>query len=208
MFKAFGWENVDKGAPTKQYEYYESYWLDLCKEYKIEPAICRNLYWDIIQQQPSSMYWGSYLKNMYIPHNINSKSLSITLHGKRHIIPNTALNYYDIRKALLENRHDEIEGMLDTGKIIGTISCGDVHIQADKIFYKNQEIHNSACSKLLSLIGEGLTPEGIEPWLKFIDKLMSNPSFNCREQAYKFLEHNGMPLTKNGNIIGYKGSQK
>lgn len=65
MFKAFGWQNVDKGAPIKQYEYYESYWLELCKEYKIEPAICRNLYWDIIQQQPSSMYWGSYL-NEYV----------------------------------------------------------------------------------------------------------------------------------------------
>ena len=34
---------------------------------------------------------------------------------------------------------------------------------------------------------------------------MSNPSHNSREQAYKFIEHKGMPLTEEGNVIGYKG---
>lgn len=63
MFKAFGWTNVDRSASQKQYEYYENYWLDLCDYYKVEPAISRNLYWDIIQQKPSSMYWGNYLKD-------------------------------------------------------------------------------------------------------------------------------------------------
>ena len=63
MFKSFGWANVDRSASTNQYEYYEDYWLDLCEEYKVEPAISRNLYWDIIQKQNSSMYWGEYLKD-------------------------------------------------------------------------------------------------------------------------------------------------
>ena len=34
---------------------------------------------------------------------------------------------------------------------------------------------------------------------------MRNPSFSSREQAYKFLEHKGMPLTADGNVLGYKG---
>ena len=70
MFRAFGWTDPDKAASQKQYEYYEDYWLDLCNYYKVEPAIARNLYWDIIQQQPSSMYWGEYLKDYdYIIHS-------------------------------------------------------------------------------------------------------------------------------------------
>jgi thermostable 8-oxoguanine DNA glycosylase len=63
MFKAFGWENVDVSSTKKQYEYFEDYWLDLSEEYKISPAISRNLFWDIIQQEPSSMYWGEYLQD-------------------------------------------------------------------------------------------------------------------------------------------------
>lgn len=62
MFKAFGWENVDDSSTHKQYEYFEDYWLDLSEEYKVPPAISRNLFWDIIQEKPNSMYWGEYLK--------------------------------------------------------------------------------------------------------------------------------------------------
>jgi hypothetical protein len=70
MFRAFGWADPDKAASQKQYEYYEDYWLNLCDHYQVEPAIARNLYWDIIQQQPSSMYWGEYLKDHdYIIHS-------------------------------------------------------------------------------------------------------------------------------------------
>mgnify|MGYP006142488897 FL=1 len=63
MFKAFGWANVDRSATKEQYEYFEDYWLDLCETHNVEPAISRNYYWDIIQKQSSSMYWGKYLKD-------------------------------------------------------------------------------------------------------------------------------------------------
>lgn len=73
MFKTFGWENVDKSASKEQYEYFENYWLDLCEEHKVEPAVSRNYYWDIIQQQPNSMYWGNYLKDYdYIIHTTSA----------------------------------------------------------------------------------------------------------------------------------------
>ena len=63
MFNAFGWENVDISSTNKQYEYYEDYWLDLSAEYGVPPVITRNLFWDVIQQKQSSMYWGEYLKD-------------------------------------------------------------------------------------------------------------------------------------------------
>ena len=63
MFKAFGWENVDISSTNKQYEYYEDYWLDLSAEYGVPPVISRNIFWDNIQNEPTSMYWGNYLKD-------------------------------------------------------------------------------------------------------------------------------------------------
>lgn len=61
MFKAFGWENVDKGASLEQYTYYEDYWNELSNSYDIPPVISRNMFWDKIQKQDSSMYWAKYL---------------------------------------------------------------------------------------------------------------------------------------------------
>ena len=61
MFKAFGWEDVDRGASPAQYKYYEDYWNELSNSYGIPPVISRNLFWDKIQKQDSSMYWAKYL---------------------------------------------------------------------------------------------------------------------------------------------------
>ena len=61
MFKAFGWENVDLSCSAAQYRYYEKYWLDLSNQHNIPPVISRNMFWDKIQNQQSSMYWANYI---------------------------------------------------------------------------------------------------------------------------------------------------
>ena len=43
-----------------------------------------------------------------------------------------------------------------------------------------------------------------EPLLKFWAKLKNNPSFNSRQMLFKFLEHNGHPITTEGNFIAYR----
>lgn len=40
---------------------------------------------------------------------------------------------------------------------------------------------------------------------KFWDNLKKNPSFNARKMMFKFLEHNGIPLTQDGCFIAYRG---
>ena len=43
------------------------------------------------------------------------------------------------------------------------------------------------------------------PLLKFWENLKKNPSFNSRKMLFKFLEHNGHPLTTDGCFIAYRG---
>lgn len=61
MFKAFGWDNVDKPCTYNQYKYYEDYWCELSNSVGVAPVISRNMFWDKIQNQPDSMYWAKYL---------------------------------------------------------------------------------------------------------------------------------------------------
>jgi len=44
-----------------------------------------------------------------------------------------------------------------------------------------------------------------KPLLNFWNNLKANPSFNSRKMLYKFLEHNGHPLTEDGCFIAYRG---
>lgn len=41
--------------------------------------------------------------------------------------------------------------------------------------------------------------------IKFARKLKKNSSFNSRKMLFKFLEHNGHPITASGNFIAYRG---
>jgi len=41
--------------------------------------------------------------------------------------------------------------------------------------------------------------------LKFWENLKKNPSFNARKMLFKFLEHNGHPMTSDGCFIAYRG---
>lgn len=43
------------------------------------------------------------------------------------------------------------------------------------------------------------------PLLKFWDNLKKNPSYNSRQALFKFLEHNGHPLTTDGCFVAYRG---
>ena len=43
------------------------------------------------------------------------------------------------------------------------------------------------------------------PLVKFWDNLKKNPSYNARMMMFKFLEHNGIPLTQDGCFIAYRG---
>ena len=139
----------------------------------------------------------------YIPHSIDEHNISLVHNNETHIIPRSAINYNQVKDALLNADYDSIPNILDAKKTLETHSNGLVSCNGEVVTYKGEEIHNSACAKLLNLIADGYI--NIDPWLLFIGKLMENPSHNSREQAYKFIEHKGMPLTKDGNIIGYKG---
>jgi hypothetical protein len=69
------------------------------------------------------------------------------------------------------------------------------------IFIKGKKIPEVLTDRVLKFKDKKLP---FEPLLKFAEKLMTNPSFNSRQMLYKFLEHNGHPITKEGNFIAYK----
>lgn len=140
---------------------------------------------------------------MYIPHEITPETLTLVVDNNIVTIPRSALNFNQVRDALMEQNYEAIPDMLDTKSTLETISEGLVSCDGNSVTYNSEPVNNSATKKLLNLMSKGYSD--VKPWLKFIEKLMRNPSHNSREQAYAFMEHNGMPLTQDGNIIGYKG---
>jgi hypothetical protein len=69
------------------------------------------------------------------------------------------------------------------------------------VYHQGEEIHNHVVERLLHFMKEGLP---YQPLVRFLDKLMENPSRRAINELYSFLEHKNMPLTPDGNFLAYK----
>ncbi len=73
----------------------------------------------------------------------------------------------------------------------------------DGILYENEEAIPTELNARILKFKEMRLP--FDALLKFWDNLKQNPSFNARKMLFKFLEHNGHPLTEDGCFIAYRG---
>jgi hypothetical protein len=78
----------------------------------------------------------------------------------------------------------------------------NIKVEGGVVFYGEEAIHNVVVEKILHFMRRGLP---FEPLVKFLGKLMDNPSRRAVNELYTFLEHKNMPLTEKGNFLAYKG---
>jgi hypothetical protein len=132
--------------------------------------------------------------SVFIYDRLNNKPIEIT---------NDRLNYQSIIEAIKANDEDQVRDLLNENQVLNNVSNGRVTVTGNTVLLDGRELHSAEAKKLVDLVSEGAT--NIDRWFRFIEKLYNNPSYHCREQAYNFIAHSGMPMTENGNIIGYKG---
>lgn len=130
---------------------------------------------------------------------VTNKTIVLNFEGRTVALNNEDKRYNDIILAIKENRLDDIPDLLDVETKI--LRAGFQLV--DGLVYKdNAELPKALSDRLIELMDAGLP---IDPLLNLWDKLENNPSFNSRKMLYKFLEHNGHPITQDGCFIAYRG---
>jgi hypothetical protein len=106
--------------------------------------------------------------------------------------------YEQVIKKIKEGKLDEIIPLLNIAKSLTDkgfdVKHGIVHVDGEAL-------PDALSTRVLDFFNQGLP---FEPLLKFWAKLKANPSFNSRQMLFKFLEHNGHPITTEGNFIAYR----
>ena len=154
--------------------------------------------------------------NISKPHTTNTNTNATPLHyafgansifvldGNKPIeVTSDRANYHALHQAIKDSDWEAARDYLDESKQLIKYTHGRVSVIDNELHFDGQPLHNAAANKLKDLIIQGHTD--VDRWIKFLEKLMANPSYNSREQAYNFISQQGMPLTESGNIIGYKG---
>jgi len=140
-----------------------------------------------------------------IPAQYNEgQNLTVIINGKPLQWNNTHPSFPQAIEAYKNEDWDRLESLADIEKSIEDFFYeeGNIRVSKGVIYYKDSPIHNYCVDKILNFMRKGYP---FKPLVRFLDKLMSNPSRRAVNELYKFLEHKFMPITKSGNFRAYKG---
>ena len=118
------------------------------------------------------------------------ENLTVVINGKPLMWDKSNPAFPEACKALKEDDWEKLESLADLEKAV------------ENFFYKDGNIHNHTVDTILNFMRKGLK---YQPLVRFLDKLMQNPSRRAVSELYSFLEHKQMPITPDGNFLAYKG---
>lgn len=99
------------------------------------------------------------------------------------------------------NMFDAKTGLVDRFKSLSKTLKIDSN--TNQIFYEGRQLHGSLADTVARFYYE--KHQNFEPLVKFLDKVMLNPSDHSRENLYRWLAKHNFSIDADGDLIAYKG---
>jgi hypothetical protein len=142
---------------------------------------------------------------MTYPYLIQGKNIVVVINNNPHTITSTHIAYEKVKEAIKSGDWETVESIIEPKKVVLEYSQGNIEVQGEKMFWKGNEFHNVLADRIISMYQEGFP---VEPMIKFMENLMSNPSKRAVTELYTFLEKGNLPLTNDGHFLAYKKVRK
>lgn len=138
-----------------------------------------------------------------VPSIITDNSITAFIAGKNYVAKSSHPNFEAIKEELKAGAEDtaRLASLFDIPKTIEVKSQGRVRIQNNTVLYDGQSLHTTLTTRMLAMLGEGFN---IEPLMRFLEKLMQNPSHRAVHGLYDFLAATNIPITPEGDFLAYK----
>ena len=138
---------------------------------------------------------------MSYPFIIQGNNVVVVINNKPHTISKTHITYQKVVDAIKAGDWDTVKEVIEPRKVVLNYGAGNVSVQGEKLFWKGREMHNALTTRMIQMLQDGFP---IEPMVKFMENLMSNPSKRAVDELFGFLEKNNLPITPDGHFLAYK----
>lgn len=122
------------------------------------------------------------------------------------VIPDTHVNYEQIREALLNgDEQTNVYALADaTSNVENTLRrlSDRVTIRRDKIYFDGDEMESRLTRHIVAMVRNG--DENYAGYVAFLENVQANPSKDSRKSLFKFLDKHDLVITEDGHFIGYK----
>lgn len=142
-----------------------------------------------------------------LPHRISDRSLSVLVDGRFRTITNQAINFDAIVDLLRsgEATEDAVRDLIDIPSFIKKRTFGRVEVTDGEVVFNGMVQSGYMADRILQHLHAGVD---IEPYARFLDGLMDNPTEYVREDLFKWVEAGDMPFTEDGCFLAYKYVQE
>ena len=139
--------------------------------------------------------------------NNGFKNLTVFVGGELHSITGDHPKFSDIVARLLDG-----EEIYDIADLISPAKAINEHfekvseqiaIKNGQVLFEGSEVHDVITDHIVDHYENG--SEDYKPLVKFLEKLKQNPNQHSVDQLYRWLNAQGMTITDDGDIVGYKG---
>jgi hypothetical protein len=137
-----------------------------------------------------------------LPFTLTNESITVVFEGKPHVVQKGAPQFNALRKAILAEDWKSVPKNLTVAKSIKDWAKGKFTLKGDNFYFDGVEIPNNINSRIIEMATKGEDPTSL---FKFWERLQKNPSMRSVQQLWPFLEHKGIPITKDGTFLAYKG---
>lgn len=134
--------------------------------------------------------------------SLSTGFITVVVGGKPMTMRSEGKNFAVALDAIKREDWAALYGLMQPERAIKALSHEGLNVENGVVTFKGEPVHNVVVSKILALIEAGLDAM---PSIKFLRKLLENPSRRSVEELYRFLEYKNLPLTENGNFLAYKG---
>jgi hypothetical protein len=142
---------------------------------------------------------------MSFPYLIQGKNIVVVIDNVPHTITSNHISYDKIKEAIRTEDWDTVKEIIEPKKVIVNYGAGNIAIQGEKMFWKDQPFASVLADRIVSMYQDGFP---IEPMVKFMENLMENPSKRAVDELYGFLEKGNLPITPDGHFLAYKKVRK
>ncbi|MEK6883941.1 MAG: hypothetical protein AABY22_30200 [Nanoarchaeota archaeon] len=133
------------------------------------------------------------------PTIITQDSVVLIKGGKFLTANKSHINYSEIINRIKKGLYEDIENLFNVAKAIENYM--GVKVLGNEVFYNGNKVHGVLVNKILCFMKEGLPHL---PLVKFLEKLMQNPSKRSVDFLYTYLEKYKLPICEDGDFIACK----
>jgi hypothetical protein len=132
---------------------------------------------------------------------LRDNQISLILNGKQFTVKKDDANWDAVLAAHAESNEEKLIELLDIAKQVFEYVGDHFYIENDNFFWNGELLNNTLTRRIVTMAKKKLP---IGSLIKFLEKLLENPSKHSVEELYGFLDKGQMPLTDDGDFLAYK----